>query len=425
MPEIITDLHLHSKYSRAVSQDMDLAHIAEWAVKKGIAVVGTSDFTHPEWYQELVKRLERQKNGLYRLKGSDNPTFFIPVTELSCIYSQGGRGHRIHIVIIAPDLETVDKIRGGLGWQGNLKSDGRPILGLSAIELTKVIFNASPECLVIPAHIWTPWFSLFGSESGFDSLTECFGEFADRIPAIETGLSSDPPMNWRLSQLDSKQIVSFSDAHSAANLGREATVFELEELSFKNIAQALKSPGEKNRIAYTIEFYPEEGKYHWDGHRNCGIRFSPSETKQHNSLCPKCGRRLTVGVMSRVEKLADRPEGFKPTTPSSDGAGRPPFKSLVPLAEIIGDALGVGKGSKSVMAEYDRLVQAGKSEFNILLNVEPSKLQAMTQPRIVEAIQRVREGKLHIAPGYDGEFGTVKIFNEQEQKAPTGQNSLF
>lgn len=425
MPEIIADLHLHSKYSRAVSQEMDLEHIADWALKKGIELVGTSDFTHPEWFRELSLKLEPQANGLYKLKGSDQPVFFVPATEISCIYRQGEKSHRIHVLVIAPDLKTVETIRTKLGWQGNLKSDGRPILGLSAIELTRTVFEASSDCLVIPAHIWTPWFSLFGSESGFDSLAECFGEFADRIPAIETGLSSDPPANWRLSQLDKKQIVSFSDAHSGANLGREATVFSLEELSFKNISEALQSPAGKNRIAYTIEFYPEEGKYHWDGHRKCNTRFSPSETKSHNGLCPKCGKRLTVGVMSRVEKLADRPAGYRPTIPLSDETGRPPFKSLVPLAEIIGDALGVGRGSKSVLAEYDKLIQAGESEFNVLLDADLSKLQAVTQARIFEGIQRVREGKIRINPGYDGEFGTVKVFDEQEQKAPVRQNKLF
>ncbi|MFA5107719.1 MAG: endonuclease Q family protein [Patescibacteria group bacterium] len=418
MANVISDLHLHSKYSRAVSQDMDLEHMAAWAAKKGIDVIGTSDFTHPEWFRELTGKLEQQPNGLYKLKASSFPVFFIPATELSCIYSQGGRTRRIHTVIIAPDLKAVELIRTKLGWQGNLKSDGRPILGLSSIELAKNIFDASPDCLIIPAHAWTPWFSLFGSESGFDSLAECYGEFSDRIYAIETGLSSDPPMNWRLSQLDSKQIVSFSDAHSGANLGREATVFELEELSFHNISRALTAPSVNNRIAYTIEFFPEEGKYHWDGHRKCEIRFSPQETKEHNSLCPRCGKRLTVGVMSRVEKIADRPEGYKPDS-------RPPFKSLVPLAEVIGEALGVGKGSKSVIAEYDKLIQAGKNEFNVLLNVELSELQTMTQPRIVEAIQKVREGKVHINPGYDGEYGTVKIFDEQEENVATRQSSLF
>lgn len=418
MSQLITDLHIHSKYSRAVSQDMDLEHMSEWAAKKGIEIVGTSDFTHPEWFRELSTKLEQDSSGFYRLKNDEHQTLFLPATEISCIYSQGGRTRRIHIVVIAPDLSVVEKINAQLGWQGKLKSDGRPILGMSAIDLVKIIFKASPDCIIIPAHIWTPWFSLFGSMSGFDTLTECFGEFADWIPAIETGLSSDPPMNWRLKQLDSKQIVSFSDAHSAQNLGREATIFELEKVSFKNLSQALKSPDQKNKVDYTIEFYPEEGKYHWDGHRNCDVRWSPKETTQHKAICPKCQRKVTVGVMSRVEELADRPEGYDP-------GNRPGFKSLVPLPEIIGEALGVGKNTKSVAAEYDNLIKAGQSEFNVLLNMTIEEIKAVTLPRVAEGIERVRQGKLHINPGYDGEFGTVNVFSDEEQKEPAGQNSLF
>ncbi len=397
---------------------MDLEHLAEWTVKKGIDIVGTGDFTHPEWFRELSTKLEKKSNNLYQLKDGSSPTYFLPATEISCIYSQGGRTRRIHIVVIAPDLSVVEKINAQLGWQGKLKSDGRPILGMSAIELVKVVFKASPDCIIIPAHIWTPWFSLFGSMSGFDSLKECFGEFANQIPAIETGLSSDPAMNWRLSQLDTKQIVSFSDAHSPQNLGREATVFELAELNFNNLAQALKKPDQQNKISYTIEFYPEEGKYHWDGHRNCQVRWSPKETIEHNSLCPKCNRRVTIGVMSRVEKLADRPEGYQ-----SDK--RPSYKSLVPLAEIISGALRVGKNTKSVVAEYDNLIKAGQNEFNILLNMAVDEIKVVTVPRIAEGIDRVRRGKLHINPGYDGEFGTVNVFSEAEQKETAGQSSLF
>jgi len=407
MPEFITDLHLHSKYSRAVSRDMDLEHLDEWAKIKGIHVIGTTDFTYPAWFAELKEKLEPQENGLLKLKGSKNDVFFLLSTEISCIYTKNGKGRRIHVVILAPNLQTVEKINAQLSWRGNIKSDGRPILGMDAKELAKIVLEASPDCLVIPAHAWTPWFSLFGSESGFDTLKECFEELSDQIYAIETGLSSDPAMNWRLKQLDNKQIVSFSDAHSPANIGREATVFELPKLSYQNIVKAIKKPDEKNKIAFTIEFFPEEGKYHWDGHRNCDIRFSPKETLQHKGICPKCGRRLTVGVMYRVEKLADRSEGEK----------RPnavPYKSLVPLQEIIGEALGQKKGTKAVNLEYDNLVKLGKNEFNVLINLTENELKKITTPKITEAIIKVRNGQLKVLPGYDGVFGTVKIFDLDE-----------
>ena len=417
MPEFITDLHFHSKFSRAVSPDMNLENFAEWGKIKGIDVLGTADFTYPAWFAELKEKLEYQKNGLYKLKGSESPLHFLLSTEISCIYTKNGKGRRIHLVVLAPDLAAVEKINTQLSWIGNLKSDGRPILGLDAKELTKIVLSASPACLVIPAHAWTPWFSLFGSESGFDTLTECFDELSDKIYAIETGLSSDPNMNWRLSQLDKKKIVSNSDAHSLPNLGREATVFELENLSYGNIIKAIQENNPKNKIAYTIEFFPEEGKYHWDGHRNCQVRFSPSETIKANFICPKCGRRLTVGVANRVEKLADRPEGFLP-------ADRPPFKSLVPLEQIIGEALGTGVKTKAVRQEYESLIKQGKNEFNILINLPLAEIQKMTRSEIAEGIQKVREKKLTILPGYDGVYGTVKVFDERAKKEK-GQKSLF
>jgi uncharacterized protein (TIGR00375 family) len=417
MEEFIADLHFHSKYSRAVSPDMNLENFAEWGKTKGIDVLGTADFTHPAWFAELKEKLEPQANGLYKLKESDSPIHFLLSTEISCIYTKNGKGRRIHLVVFAPDLATVEKIRAQLGWQGNLKSDGRPILGLDAKELTKIVLGASPECLIIPAHIWTPWFSLFGSESGFDTLAECFDELSDKIYAVETGLSSDPNMNWRLSQLDKKVIISNSDAHSAANLGREATVFSLEKLSYMNIVKALRQTDDKNKVAYTIEFFPEEGKYHWDGHRDCQVRFSPKETIKAKSVCPKCGKRLTVGVASRVEKLADREDNFKP-------ANRPPFKSLVPLEQIIAEALGSGVKTKGVRQKYENMIKQGKNEFNILINLPLSEIKKITTPEIAEAIQKVREKKLTILPGYDGVYGTVKVFSETVKKEK-GQKSLF
>lgn len=418
MPKIITDLHFHSKYSRAVSKDMNLEFTSEWAVKKGLDVITTADFTYPVWFSEIKEKLKKDENGLYQLKNKKTSSFFMLTTEISCIYSKGGKTRRIHLVVIAPDLIAAEKINVQLGWIGNLKSDGRPILGLDAKELVKIVLDASSECLVIPAHIWTPWFSLFGSESGFDYLEECFEEMTPYIYAAETGLSSDPAMNWRLSQLDRLSIVSFSDAHSLANLGREATAFELEGLTYQNIIKAIRQQdGEKNKITYTIEFFPEEGRYHWDGHRLCNVRLSPTETKKCKGICPKCKKPLTIGVLNRVDKLADRPEGFKPEN-------RPAYKSLVPLQEIIAEALGKGKNTKTVQTEYDKLIKSGQNEFNVLINIPIDELTKMTEPAIAEGIKRVRKGKITALAGYDGVYGTVKVFGEKEKKE-IGQSKLL
>jgi len=322
-----------------------------------------------------------------------------------------------------PNLEAVERFNAQLGWRGNLKSDGRPILGMDVKELTKIAFEVTDQAAIIPAHAWTPWFSLFGSQSGFDSLKDCFEEYTDKIFAIETGLSSDPAMNWRLSQLDNVSIVSFSDAHSLPNIGREATVFELEELSYQNIIRAIKQPIDlKNKIVYTIEFYPEEGKYHWDGHRNCNVRFSPQETLKNKEICPVCKKKVTVGVMNRVEKLADREEIKEPPK------GRPSYKSLVPLQEIIAEALGQKKGTKAVNQEYEQLVKAGGDEFNVLMNIDEAELKKMTLPKIAEGVMKVHRGDIIVEAGYDGVFGTVKVWPEQEKMSEaeaSGQKSLF
>lgn len=420
MPEFITDLHFHSKFSRAVSPEMNLEGFAQWGKIKGIDVLGTADFTHPAWFSELKEKLEYQENGLYKLKGSDSPIHFLLSTEISCIYTKNGKGRRIHIVVFAPDLAAVEKINTQLSWVGNLKSDGRPILGLDAKELTKIVLAASPECLVIPAHIWTPWFSLFGSESGFDTLTECFDEFSEKIYAVETGLSSDPNMNWRLSQLDSKKIVSNSDAHSLANLGREATAFELESLSYKNILKALRENDPKNKIAYTIEFFPEEGKYHLDGHRDCKFSCEPKQTKKLKGVCPVCGKKLLVGVLSRVADLSDREYGFAPPRAI-------PFKSVIPLEEIIADVFEVGTQSKKVLATYEAMV-AKHPEYEILLDLSREQIVQISTSEIAQAVIRVREGKVHVEGGYDGVFGKIQIFEEAEReklfKKPK-QTSLF
>ncbi|MFA6553071.1 MAG: endonuclease Q family protein [Patescibacteria group bacterium] len=410
MAEYITDLHYHSKYSRAVSRDMDLEHLSVVADIKGLHVVTAADFTHPAWFAELKKKLQLKSNGLYQLKNQKICIHFMLTSEISCIYSQGGKTRRIHLVVIMPTLDAVEKFNGLLVSEGaNVKSDGRPIVGMSAEHIVELAQQADKDSLVIPAHIWTPWFSMFGSMSGFDTVEECFGKQTKNIYAIETGLSSDPPMNWRLSQLDKYSIVSFSDSHSPDKLGREATVMELESLSYKNIMAALKQTSGKNKIAYTVEFYPEEGRYHWDGHAKCKVRLSPAETRKLKGICPKCKKPVTVGVLSRVGKLADRPEGYKP-------ANRPPFKSLVPLREIIAESIDQGVHTKRVTAEYDSILAKGGNEFNILLNLSIDELKKMTNPTIVEAIKRIREGKMSVEPGYDGEYGIVKLFTDAERK---------
>lgn len=421
---VISDLHVHSRYSRAVSRDLDLEGLDAWAFKKGVDLVGTGDFTHPGWFRDIKSRLVQDSGGFYSLT-TKGRTRFALTSEISCIYSKGGKTRRIHSVLVAPSIEAVELFNQQLKKVGKLESDGRPILGLDVERLLGMALDTSPDFIFIPAHIWTPWFSMFGSESGFDSVEECFGGLASKITAVETGLSSDPPMNWRLSQLDKCQIVSFSDAHSLPNLGREATVFEMPELTFKHLQSALRGGANADsQISETIEFYPEEGKYHWDGHRACHISYAPSETKKRQGICPVCKKELVVGVLHRVDALADRPEGFKPSTPSFDGAGRPPFRSLVPLQEIIAEAFDVGKQSKSVQSEYERLISALGSEFSILLDKTFDEIASIAPPNIVEAIRRVRERRLKIEPGFDGVFGQVKIFNKAERRR-FGQKSLF
>jgi len=396
---------------------MDLEYLDTAARTKGIKVLGTGDFTHPAWLENLKEKLEPAESGLFKLKNSNSGTRFILTAEISCIYSKGGKVRKIHTIIFSPDFPAVEKINTQLSWIGNLKSDGRPILGLDAKELAKIALDASPDCLVVPAHIYTPWFSLFGSKSGFDSIEECFEEYSKYIFAGETGLSSDPPMSWRNSDLDKIALISNSDAHSPAKLGREANVFNTD-LSYQSIVEAIKTknPG---KFLYTIEFFPEEGKYHFDGHRNCGIRFSPQETKKHNGLCPVCGKPLTVGVLNRIEELADRKEGFIPEKSL-------PFKSLVPLGEIIADVLNCSVGTKAVEKEYRNLIEKFGSEFNVLLNISEKELAGATLTEISQAVIRVREEKVTKEPGYDGVYGRIKIFGRAEvKKEVSGQKSLF
>lgn len=414
--EFIADLHLHSKYSRATSPRMDLENLTKWAKIKGIKVLGTGDFTHPLWFQNLKEKLEPVEEGLFKLKGFQNQTYFLLTSEISCIYSKKGRVRKIHILIFAPNFEAVEKINTHLGWIGNLKADGRPILGLDAKELVKIVLNICPDCLIVPAHMYTPWFSLFGSRSGFDSIEECFEDYSKYIYAGETGLSSDPPMSWRNPALDEITLISCSDAHSPENLGREANAFNTD-LSYQAIIEAIKSK-DPEKFLYTIEFYPQEGKYHYDGHRNCGISLSPKETKKYNGICPVCGRLLTVGVLNRVEELADREEGFVPENAI-------PYKNLILLREIIAEALGVESATKGVQKEYKNLIENFDSELNVLLEVPRSDLGKVTFPEIAEGILRVREGKVHIEPGYDGVYGKIRIFSKGEQRKLSRQETLF
>ncbi len=418
--EFIADFHIHSKYSRATSRDMDVKHLAEWAKLKGITLMGTGDFTHHLWLEELKSSLEDLGNGLFKYpacRQAGQDIYFILTSEISSIYSKKGKTYRIHNMIFSPSFKTTDKINYRLAQCGNLASDGRPILGLDAAELARIIFDIDENCMIVPAHCWTPWFALFGSMSGFDKIEHCFEEQTPKIFALETGLSSDPAMNWRLSALDNFTLISNSDAHSPSKIGREANVFNCE-LDYKTIREVLKTK-DKNRFLYTIEFFPEEGKYHFDGHRLCGVRFSPEETKKANGRCPKCGKSLTVGVMNRVSQLADRPLGYKP--PNAIG-----YKNLIPFNEIIAAAKGVAPTSVTVERDYRSLVGKFGTEFNILLKASEKDLLKGLPGRIAEGVLRVRQSKVDIKPGFDGEYGAISIFDEGDKKGNKEQQlSLF
>jgi len=415
MPKFIADLHLHSRYSRATSSDMEVETLARWAKLKGIGLLGTGDFTHPAYFSELREKLTPSNNGLFTLKEGKGDVHFMLTTEVSNIFTQKGKLRKIHTLIFAPSFEVAERINTTLEGLGNLEADGRPTFGFPVKELVKLILDISEDCLLVPAHAWTPWFSLFGANSGFDSIPECFEEETKNIWAIETGLSSDPEMNWRLSALDRITLISNSDAHSPTRIGREANVFDCP-LDYWEIIKAIKEK-DKSRFLYTIEFYPQEGKYHYDGHRTCNVLFSPEETNQHKGICPVCGKKLTVGVMHRVEDLADRDSGFVPENAI-------PSVHLVPLREIIAEALGYGVETATVEKEYHRLVSQGGSEFNILLDLSEEELASFVPPRILTGIMRVRKGQLTITPGYDGVYGKIKIF-EEEKEGETEQMSLF
>jgi uncharacterized protein (TIGR00375 family) len=397
---IIADLHIHSRYSRACSQEMGVTTLARWAKIKGVNLLGTGDFTHPLYFAELKAKLERTDGGLLRMKGDPAGPYFIPTVEVNNIYHQSGRLRKIHTLIIAPSLEVAEKINQQLRPRGNLSADGRPTFTFSAKELVKLVLDVSPDCLLIPAHAWTPWFSVFGSNSGFDSLEECFQEESKNIPAIETGLSSDPAMNWRLSALDRITLISNSDAHSPRKIAREANVFECSP-SYGEIAETIKSH-DPNRFRCTIEFFPEEGKYHYDGHRKCEVVWSPQETKQQKSLCPVCGTKITVGVMHRVDDLADREEGYMPQRAI-------PAKHLIPLEEILADALEAGRATKTVEKEYERLTAELGSELEILLDIGEEELRKVCPPPVCQAILKVRREEVKVEPGYDGVYGKIHL----------------
>jgi uncharacterized protein (TIGR00375 family) len=420
----IADLHIHSRYSRATSRDFSPESIWKWAQLKGISVIGSGDFTHPEWLKELKEKLQPEGNGLFTLKkalhSSDVPdscrgeVFFLLTAEISCIYSKAGRVRKIHSLVLVPGLREAEKINGALSKVGNLKSDGRPILGLDAKQLLKTVMESCPGAMLVPAHAWTPHFSVFGAASGFDTLEECFEELTPHIHALETGLSSDPSMNWRLSALDRITLISNSDAHSPSKIGREANIFD-SKTSYDAIAHAIRT---REDFVGTIEFFPEEGKYHLDGHRTCGVSLYPRETIKHNYLCPVCGKKVTVGVMHRVEKLADREEGFKPS-------GAPGFRSIIPLNEIVAEIMKVGVNSKAVERAYLSLLEKMGNEFSILMDSPIEEISKTSSPLIAEAISRMRKEEVHIEPGYDGEYGKIRIFEKVKKREAKGQRSLL
>jgi len=412
------DLHVHSKYSRATSRDLDLEHLAHWAARKGIAVVATGDFTHPAWAAELKQKLVPAEPGLYRLApeieaailrtlpaACRTPARFMLEVEISTIYKKGDKTRKIHHLIYAPDFATVDRISARLARIGNIASDGRPILGLDSRNLLEITLESDPGAYLVPAHIWTPWFAALGSQSGFDSIAECYGDLAPQIFAVETGLSSDPAMNWRLSMLDRYRLVSNSDAHSPGKLGREATAFD-GDMDYFAIRRALETGA---GYSGTVEFFPEEGKYHLDGHRKCAARLTPRETLANEGRCPVCGERVTVGVLHRVEMLADRRgEDLKP--PPTAGKA----ENLVPLPEVLSEINATGAASKAVARSYDRLIATLGPELSILDAVPVEDISRVSSSLLAEAITRLRAGRVIREAGYDGEYGVIRLFEERE-----------
>lgn len=420
----VADLHIHSRFSRACSSALNIANLAKWAKIKGIDLLGTGDFLHPLWQAELKRDLKDLGSGIFEHDGVK----FLLNSEISCIYSDKGKVRRIHLLVCLPSFDSLGKLTSEcLKRKINISSDGRPITGLSAKALSEMVWNIEPKGLIIPCHVWTPWFSLFGSESGYDFLSECFEELSDKIYAVETGLSSEPAMNWRIAELDDKSIVSFSDAHSLPNLGREATIFA-GGLNYDELVDDLK----KQNLIGTIEFFPEEGKYHYTGHRNCGVAYSPKDLKEKGVICPVCGKKLTVGVMQRVEDLATRSvSDLKLKTEnnvirSELLQNRPGFRMLVQLDSIIAEALGMGSSSQKVQNMYDLMINQLGPELKILTRISSDQIKAVAGSKIAEGIDRVKNCQLHIKPGYDGTYGVVKIWGETDSNTEReGQIGLF
>ena len=409
--KMIADLHIHSRFSMATSKEGTPENLDFWARKKGISLIGTGDFTHPVWREELKERLVSEGNGLYRLRDASvkeesrkfpgEGTRFVVSGEISSIYKKNGKTRKVHNVILLPSLEAADAMAQRLEKIGNIHSDGRPILGLDSHDLLEMMLDVCPEGILIPAHIWTPHFSVLGAKSGFDSVEECFEELAPYIHALETGLSSDPAMNWRISKLDRYQLVSNSDAHSPSKLGREANLLDID-CSYEGLYRAIQT-GEG--LEGTVEFFPEEGKYHFDGHRKCSVSLSPVEAERLGGICPVCGKKLTMGVDHRVEQLADRAEGFV----KKDGKK---YESLVPLPEVISTCMGYSAASKKVQGCFEQMIQTLGTEFDILRNVPSEDIKSCAGERIAEGIENVRTGNVKRIPGYDGEYGKIELFDE-------------
>ena len=409
--KMIADLHIHSRFSMATSKEGTPENLDFWARKKGISLIGTGDFTHPVWREELKERLVSEGNGLYRLRDEyvkeesrkfpGEGTRFVVSGEISSIYKKNGKTRKVHNVILLPSLEAADAMAQRLEKIGNIHSDGRPILGLDSHDLLEMMLDVCPEGILIPAHIWTPHFSVLGAKSGFDSVEECFEELAPYMHALETGLSSDPAMNWRISKLDRYQLVSNSDAHSPSKLGREANLLDID-CSYEGLYRAIQT-GEG--LEGTVEFFPEEGKYHFDGHRKCGVSLSPVEAERLGGICPVCGKKLTMGVDHRVEQLADRAEGFV----KKDGKK---YESLVPLPEVISACMGYSTASKKVQGCFEQMIQTLGTEFDILRNVPSEDIKSCAGERIAEGIENVRTGNVKRIPGYDGEYGKIELFDE-------------
>jgi ATP-dependent DNA helicase UvrD/PcrA len=427
MPPYYADLHIHSKYSRACSRDCDLEHLAWWARRKGVRVVGSGDFTHPAWFEHLRENLVPAEPGLFRLRpelddaverdlpaSCRGPVRFMLTVEISTIYKRGERTRKVHHLLYVPDLDAAERINRRLARIGNIASDGRPILGLDSRDLLEITLESDPGSYLVPAHLWTPWFAVLGSKSGFDAVEDCYVDLADNIFALETGLSSDPAMNWRVSSLDRYRLVSNSDAHSPPMLGREATAFDCP-VDYYSIRRALET-GEG--FGGTLEFFPEEGKYHFDGHRRCDVCMEPPETRRHQGRCPVCGKPLTVGVLHRVEELADRPEGAR----VQGAAG---FRNLVQLPQVLGEILRVGPKSKAVAAQLDGLTAQLGPELGILTTTPLDEVERVGSPLLAEALRRLREGRALREAGYDGEYGVIRLFERAELERPASHAVLF